>query len=226
MHFYLCFLFSNIKMGKVGSKYHLSCCLGVTEFLRLLSASISASCCFPAGSSSAGYLLSCRWGPLGSLAAAFAHLQELEMHLKAAIRSKHLKAAQCSYLVFILKAPSPLPCKDGACPCHSKGSRHWPTRQRQLPLIKGQQELHPHAPSKDKLSSTCGHSILPKLSVGPSPPPPPRGKILVQHYLFAHMWHQGNIMFILRPTAEQLNVQQFYVYPCSHLVLMQRRCPL
>lgn len=171
MHFYLCFLFSNIKMGKVGSKYHLSCCLGVTEFLRLLSASISASCCFPAGSSSAGYLLSCRWGPLGSLAAAFAHLQELEMHLKAAIRSKHLKAAQCSYLVFILKAPSPLPCKDGACPCHSKGSRHWPTRQRQLPLIKGQQELHPHAPSKDKLSSTCGHSILPKLSVGTSPPP-------------------------------------------------------
>lgn len=68
MHFYLCFLFSNIKMGKVGSKYHLSCCLGVTEFLRLLSASISASCCFPAGSSSTGYLLSCGrggvlWGP-------------------------------------------------------------------------------------------------------------------------------------------------------------------
>lgn len=40
MHFYSCFLFLNIKTGKVGSKYNLSCCLGVTEFLQLLCASL------------------------------------------------------------------------------------------------------------------------------------------------------------------------------------------
>lgn len=53
-----------------------------------------------------------------------------------------------------------------------------------------------------------------------------RGKAPVQHYLLVHTWHQGNITFILHPTAGQLNVQQLYVCPCSHLVLMQCKCSL
>lgn len=130
MHFYLCFLLLNMKTAKVRSKYNLSCCLGVTEeFLQLLCAPISASCCFPAGPSSKRLPLlqvgsSMRFRASHStcasfLAAASAHLQELETS-QCTVRHKHLNAAQCSCLVFILKVPTLLPCKPGAFPCHSK----------------------------------------------------------------------------------------------------------